>query len=674
MKAKIALFVVVMLTLTACGQNKQNAADIFPAQNQPDVQVTGPNSFLTFPNPLNNASGVSEINTLEYTQAYYKAIDPNNDKDTFAKWKAANQFDSGTGTQISVVFGDTRDLGYGRAITARMNAGGTIAFSVENYLVPAVAGYGYATLNLDAAVNKDKRWYIGASNIEFSPGPNGTIGFAKFYFFNPDGSRASMIDMDGRGEKAMPGPCITCHGGLAYPLTPANATGEKLFPMVHNTASLARGDIQGQMHPLELDDVDFSNQAGYTRADQEAAFKTLNSWILKSYPLPVGTKDTAGTVIPSGTVIQTGVSETGFSEDIGRRVASANEWQGTAAAVIKNGYGGNGLPNATFAEVTPDAWASVGQTSLYQNVVVPACRACHMLRGSGLAHGADIDLASYAGFNSYADQTKSHVFDRGNMPLAKILYEKFWSTPSIYITTADYLTAAGYTVRDATKAILKPGHPVADAGPSRTVTQGSTVISGITSMFASNYQWSIASGPANGATLSNQNTSSATFTATLDGTYVVQLVVDNGAVTSDPSQLTLKVNSLLTPAPSTIRFAQIKPVLQGSCVVACHTATNLATTAISPLVYNNIDRNGDSTVDATDDHWLYTAIRGRINFTDPADSPLLLKPAGKHHGGNDPASPTEKFETGFDISLAPGAAGRANYDLFLNWILNGAPE
>jgi hypothetical protein len=29
---------------------------------------------------------------------------------------------------------------------------------------------------------------------------------------------------------------------------------------------------------------------------------------------------------------------------------------------------------------------------------------------------------------------------------------------------------------------------------------------------------------------------------------------------------------------------------------------------------------------------------------------------------------------GFDTTVLPGQAARANYDLFLNWILNGAPQ
>jgi len=648
--------VAIGLGLSACGKGGGYAGDIYPDAPVILPAVTGPNNFLTFPNQVLSASGVSDIDSEAYTNAYYAAVDPNNDRDTFAKWKTINGFDSGSGTQLTVIVGDSRDLGYGRHITARKNADGTMAFSVRNYLVPVVAGYGYSTMNLDAAIVQDDRWYIGASNIEFSPGPNGGVSFPKFYFYKPDGTRASAVNLDGRGTKWMPGPCITCHGGRGDPLTAPNALGVRLFPLVQNSASLTRGDVQAHMHPLEPDGFQYSTQAGFTRADQEAAIKLINTWMVQSYPLPFGT-----------------TTPTGFPEDVGRRVANQYEWQGTAASMVKAGYGGDGLPNATYVDATPADWASVGQSSLYQNVVVPSCRVCHILRGAGADNltGADISLNSYAKFESYADQIKFHTFDRGNMPLAKIHYEKFWSTSSIFETLADFLQGKGFTVRDGSGVVLKPGRPIADAGPTRVVKQGATTLSGIASLFASSYQWSLISGPVGGATLSGTTSRDVTFTASIDGTYQVQLVVSDGATSSTPSTVNIVVNNGLITAPSALRFTtHIKPVLQTVCV-PCHVTTDLATPTQAPIAYNDIDRNGDAVVDTIDNDWLYAEVRGRINFSDPADSALLLKPSGKHHGGN-PITGT--YQSNFDSSLPPGSAVRSNYDLFLNWILNGAPQ
>ena len=117
------------------------------------------------------------------------------------------------------------------------------------------------------------------------------------------------------------------------------------------------------------------------------------------------------------------------------------------------------------------------------------------------------------------------------------------------------------------------------------------------------------------------------------------------------------------PAPNAVRFANVKAVLQGTCV-QCHSPGG--TLPSPPVYWSNVDRNGDGAVDATDELWLYNDVRGRINFTEIVASPLLRKPSGNHHGG--------LRQAGFDTSLAPGEAGRANYDLFVNWILAGAPQ
>ena len=653
--ASAGLVIVAMLLLTSCGAGKGNPNDTYPGVSVP-AAVTGPNNFLLFPNPQLQPNGSSEVDSVAYSQAYYAAIDPANAKDTLAKWKAANGIGTPTTSplgEVSAVYGDWRDLAYGRRVTARQNTDGTIAVVADNYIVNV--GGDYASnpkMNLAAAVAQDRRWFIGASAIEFSPVsgvPSATnLSFTKFYYFDPSGVRSLSVNLDGRGNKSTIGVCSGCHGGRADPLTPPDAAGKQIFPLVQNSASLSRGDIQAYPHLLEVDTLDFPSWGGMTRAEQEGSMKTINKMILCTFPISAA----ATTSLPA--------------EDACRRVAGPNEWQGEADTFIKSAYGGDGLPSSAYVgSPVPAAWSTIGQSSLYQNVVAPACRVCHILRGIGAGVGDEIDFDSYAAFNGFADRIKAHMIDRGNMPLSKILYERFWATPAMPDALATFLQGAGYTVRDASGAVLKPGRPIADPGPDRTVTKGATTFSGANSLYASTYAWSILSGSAVGATLSNANTAQAAFTATMDGNYVVQLIVGNGTTQSAPAQFTIVVNSLLTPAPSTIRFANIKAVLQGTCI-GCHTTAALTTAAITPIVYNNVDRNGDGVIDATDDLWLYTEVRGRVNFADITSSPLLRKPSGHHHVG--------LLQTGFDTTKPPGDPARANYDLFLNWILNGAPQ
>jgi len=112
----------------------------------------------------------------------------------------------------------------------------------------------------------------------------------------------------------------------------------------------------------------------------------------------------------------------------------------------------------------------------------------------------------------------------------------------------------------------------------------------------------------------------------------------------------------LSPAPSAIRFSDIKAILQGaSGCSGCH--DNASPYGSVPIFYTSYDRNGlGGAPDATDDLWFCTELRGRINFTDVASSPLLRKPLGLHHGGG-----------------AILTAASAEHKMFVNWILNGAP-
>src|SRR6476619_4205196 len=151
---------------------------------------------LVLANPQVQPHGSFQTTSPAYAQAYYAAIDPNNAKDTVAKWKAANGFDTGTGTQVTAVFGDVRDLGFGRRITARQNVDGTLTFLTENYLVKTGAAYAFSPINLEAAIVRDPNALVYVAGIEFSPGPAGGVSFAKYFNFNvATGARENMVDI-----------------------------------------------------------------------------------------------------------------------------------------------------------------------------------------------------------------------------------------------------------------------------------------------------------------------------------------------------------------------------------------------------------------------------------------------------------------------------------------------
>ena len=619
----------------------------------------------------------SAIGDESYAQAYYAMIDTANERDTLAKWQAKNGF--GNNDALHAIFRDVRDLGYGRDMYFRRDAAsGDVAAYVRNFQVRSIAGLDYTTLNLDAAVAGDTRHHVGTNAIEYSAGPSGQK-IVKFYTFSPAGQRLNMVDIDGRGPKAMPGPCITCHGGRADPLQ-QNAVGAWVFPRQGNTF--------GRMQGLEVGVLDFADVSPWTRAEQEATLRQMNEMVLCSYPIGAASS---------------------LTEDACRSATVAGEWTGAAGAeLIKSWYGGTfnpapttgtNMPNATFNDAYVPQYWTPGQTyinpvpagadTLYRDVFANSCRACHALRGT--SNQSDIDFTVYdtlidtvAG-PGYNERIRKHVFERGRMPLSLLVYEAFWgdgngpgTRPSALAT---WLASTGQTPPlDASGNPRQPGAPIADAGPDRTTTTPAK-ISGAASRFATTYQWSLVSGPA-GATLSNADTSRPTLTTALDGAYVLQLSVGNGGAQSTPDQVTITAkNTPWAPAPEprNIRFADIRAILQSGAAVygasgaaSCSACHNPGGGYNMPVFYSDWNRVGNSCADtgayattgpcsdAENLHQFYLDIRARVNFADPADSLILRKPSGFHHGGGQP--------TGF------GGTDLTYYNIFLEWIMNGAPE
>ncbi|WP_233860261.1 hypothetical protein [Paraburkholderia sp. HD33-4] len=639
------------------------------ASAPPIAAPTSSDLFLIFPNPQlpPDATQVAQAQTLseDYAKAYYAAIDPLNERDTLDKWKAANGFGSGTGTEVTAVFGDVRDLGYGRRMTARRDpARKTIAFLVENYLTSPGGVYGYTPQSLSAAIVQDTRWRILYNAIEFSPrpgaGPN-DAPFAKFFNFDPiTGQRQLTVNIDGRGSKAMPTVCFSCHGGRADALD-RNASGQlffgsPLFAALPGTSN-ANGDAQAHLAPFEVGTFDFSTMTGNTRADYEAALKLMNRFVLCSYPSLTGSS-------PNNCP----------DEPVFQRVANANEWQGGAANLIRNAYGGDGLPNAVYADTyIPDSWAN-NNPDLYHSVIAQSCRACHMLRDD--ARSADstlhLDFDDYAAFQNYAALTRHYMIDLGTMPLAKIVYDNFWQTDGPE-KLAEFLEQTPVSpsfgpqpIRDASGKVIQPGRPIADPGPlTRTVRMGWVQLRAVQT-FNDAYSWTVVSAPAGIAPaavqIENANTPWARFNATAPtGTYKVQLVTSRAGVQSDPATVEVVVsndNSLLLYDQNTIRLAQINTILgniNNNCF-SCHSSSPLIPTLTPPVDFESAAGQ-------------YERITSRINFSDTRLSKLLLKPTAlvPHAGDSEPF-------TGFDTTVSPGDPKRVDYDNFVNWISNGAPQ
>ena len=571
----------------------------------------------------------STVNDPSYATAYYATIDPTGARATLAGFQQANGF--GTPSDVHVIFRDTKDLGYGRDMYFLDRGGGQYAFYVNNFVVAGVPGASYSILNLDAAIAQDRRYHIGTNAIEFGPvdldgdtlpddvnfdGENDEQDyFPRFYNFSPvpPYERRLSVDLDGKGEKAMPGPCIVCHGGRADVLLPDGS-----FPR--------SGDTLAHLQPLDVGTFEYSESAPWRRVDLEPALKTINQAVYSTY----------------------------FWNDPADNAADFSygvaEWDSTMAReMLESWYGGAGLPGAFSDAYVPSGWTDAstgvaGTSALYSDVVATSCRTCHLLRG--ILDQSDIDFTTYAKFLGYSSRIEDLVYDRGLMPLATLTFREFHETTALAEQLAGFIPGFSHTAGDG--SLLLPGRPVARAGPDRRHPGPVVPVSGAASLFATGFSWTLTSQPVGAAAaISDAQSVRPTLTnAAVAGDYVLALTVTDGTTVSTADSVTVTISGT---APSGVTFADIQTTLVAPICSGCHYPGG------GPPVFYT-DPAAPST-DPRDNRDPYDTMRSLINFADPEFSRLLLKPTGNHHGGG-----------------ALVAVPSTEYDVLLNWILEGAPE
>jgi mono/diheme cytochrome c family protein len=610
----------------------------------------------------------SRINNKQWTDAYYAAIDPNNERDTLAKWKTKNGFDAGY--DVHVIFRDTIDLGYGRSMFMRRNLNGCLAFYVENFFVNVIEGLPYSTLNLDAAIANDHIHHFGVNAIEFSDLDGDCDGndpmFNKFYTFDINTgqhfitqSRLSSIDLDGRGQKFMPLPCITCHGGTAKPLLADGSFASGAPPGAANP-ELRLGDTTAKLQPLVLDSYEYSNAWSFSLSEQDAKLQDINNAAFSTYTATRADgewdADFMREVVDgwySGNFTTT--NKTNISK---KNSASQDQY---AADFLTNNN--TTIFDKTFvpqgwkydpADLTIPATRPATSEELFLKVIKPYCFSCHSKRGTTLGsngsdsnnsgQSSDINFSNYEKFISFSDQIENYVYARGQMPMSRLAFDQFWASNAPEIL-ASHITNFKYANTDG--SIDQPGKPIAHAGLDRTVVSPVT-ISAEASVFATTYNWQITAQPvASVASIGNANTLRSSLTADTNGDYTLQLTVNNAADESSTDSVTITIDDTLSPTQTEITFnTHIIPLLQGgaslNCTL-CHSASGLS----GIPVYYDADSGGYTT---------YENIKQRINFSNVAYSRLLQKPTGNHHNGGTPITLPE------------------NYNMLVNWILEGARE
>lgn len=257
---------------------------------------------------------------------------------TLSDWIRKNGF--GSSADVAATYINKRDLNLVRRMTATQSAG-RIAFYVCNSPGPDGASLAEVDDVVDIGLGEENRVACVAMEYSSVPGANNDLPFTQFYTFGPTGSLLASINLDGRGEKYMPGSCVACHGGSTY---------NGRFPE-QSTASPYLGS---RFLPFDTGNFLFSSRSQYTEAAQSEAIYGLNQ-------LVVGTEADPPTCSAADPT------------DCTPTTRLINGWY-AASHVLDRTYI---APKWLAAEA-----AKPGAAAFYHEVVGTSCRTCHVALGS----------------------------------------------------------------------------------------------------------------------------------------------------------------------------------------------------------------------------------------------------------------------------------------------------
>lgn len=201
----------------------------------------------------------------------------------FDEWKRMRKLApyDGDAHEVHVTYLNQVDLNLVRDMHAIRGSTTDYAFYVCNYPKPA----SNSSMDIDAAIANAKagKNLVACVAMDYSvtdgTNLNSTLAayrpFTKFYVFGPDGALISSVNLDGRGEKFVPGSCVVCHGGSKY----AGQFPTTTFPVSFD-ANGPSGDLGARFLPFDVGNYQFSTtDPGLTGQLQQLGIKRLNFYI-----------------------------------------------------------------------------------------------------------------------------------------------------------------------------------------------------------------------------------------------------------------------------------------------------------------------------------------------------------------------------------------------------------
>ncbi len=258
---------------------------------------------------------------------------------TFEDWKRQHQFKpyAGSNTEVAANYINKMDLNLVRRMVATQTGPNTIAFYVCNHPGPEGSTQTEIDQVIETGLKDEKRVACVAMEWSTTPGVNGGLPFTKFLTFGPDGSLLPSINLDGRGEKYMPGACIACHGGSQY---------NGRFPEKGNPSPfLGAGFL-----PFDTGNYYFGSSPALTEPAQTEALYALNQLVKATEKPTAATPATATTRLIDG-------------------------WY-AGGKTLDKGY----VPGAW--RVDESQVATAGAARFYREVIGASCRTCHTSLGA----------------------------------------------------------------------------------------------------------------------------------------------------------------------------------------------------------------------------------------------------------------------------------------------------
>jgi len=388
------------------------------------------------------------IESFASASAYYRLIDPENRATTLRDWLNLRGFVPGVENESAfahATYVNNYDLGFGRDMYMRKDECGNVYSYVDNYpsLELALQGRnGFATVVMEYSAMDTS---LACSEQDDK--------FVKFYSYVPSDFTGEMVrvasmNFDGRGEKFVPGVCTVCHGGSPYTANDMLSGADNVVEFVGGlgdeedvyTAIDALSDakkrqlaeLNASFMPFDLDAYLYTegpladpflnpdllrgtDVSAYSLANQADDFRQFNKNTLYTY-LHAKTQEAPRTEVEAG-------------DEASRwdaPITLINAWYGTSIESLEEL---NTIDGHNFdAQAVMPGWES--ESELYHDVYAKYCRACHTQVSNtalNFATAQEFFGTEQAGMPGNIATLAEKVLNQGQMPIARLTYDRFWA-------------------------------------------------------------------------------------------------------------------------------------------------------------------------------------------------------------------------------------------------------